>query len=1295
MTDPEMRSPYRGLTPYTEADASYFFGRSAEIATIAANLEVARLTVLYGPSGVGKTSVLRAGVIHQLQQRAQANFTWSGRPENIPVYFSHWQYDPLAGLAEASAAAVQPFLVEEASVMDGETASTAGMGNETAPEAGFITALRTWTSQTGSTLLFVLDQFEEYFLYHAAERGPGSFASVLSHAVNSPGLRANFLLSLREDALARLDRFKGEIPFLLDNRLSIAHLRRQEGYEAVTRPLLHYNTDHGANYSVEPALVESVLDQVARGKVVLAHQGAGMAGAEVEEGRIEAPYLQLVLTRLWAEETGRGSTLLRRQTLDELGGAEKIVSNYLDETMAGLPASRQAIAARFFDRLVTLGGAKIALSLDELTRYAKADPAAVRYVLQELQAKRLLRGVRSPAGETLYEIFHDVLAQAILDWQSRVPWRTAEHYLEAGLFDWRAARKTRQSELLLDYERYHYIWLQKGVFDSLTGEANEFLARTALYHGDSSFSHWISRLVNGEVGRVNAIISDYVLHQNEGVRKAAQSAILQAKQRCLLGERMLERLVGIFWNRFQSPSAPATRTPEEEPAGDTIAVHAQPQTPAPKINVREATSPLLWALRSFLSLPNRLRVAPVALRVWVRDHRASPVFVASASSLIVALLVLAGWRINENLRGSWQRESLVLAGSVSTTWLRSDPNIVYVMTPTGREVGSRATLWLYNRKTDQWRFLKQNLTSDPVLGLAVVEVGNRRRLYLSTLGTGLRRSDDNGATWQPINVGLHSYVIGKLVKDENDPNILYAGSLDSSGVFESRDGGDSWEDISGEELFGASILAMTYTNYEGGALIVSTSDARMFARKRGGTTWIPIWSYPLFGAVNALSPEATERQTVYAGTARGYVAVSLDGGGTWHPLPNKPPVVFGVNAVAAVPGRPHEAFLSTYGIGGNLIWKTEDRGESWSQIKDSQFTRESVFITIHEYEPDTLFAVGLPGFFETHSAGDSWLYRNPGAPIASIHRVAISPLPGGPTYAAVSGAIFSRTESLSKAWQRGYGVTALSVRTIVADPVDPARAFAGVYLPNRWSVLITENSGRTWQPAALPEIRQNLVNDTMALEIAKTEGSAILYAGTNGCGVIHSIDKGGHWESFGRRDCTLDPSAPKNVIDIAVDPHDADTIYVAADGTRVYVSQNRGQTWRGDALTLSHEIGEIEVDPEIPGRIYLIAGADGFWRSDDGGETWRRYSRGLEEKLLNNLVADASAAATLYLSSYSGEIWKTTDGGVRWTYIRENLTASTILDMTFDRQSKELVLSSGEAGLYRLKPGSLLGNRKE
>ena len=71
--------------------------------------------------------------------------------------------------------------------------------------------MRAWTSRV-RPLLVVLDQFEEYFLYHPDEDGAGTFAVEFPRLVNEPNLRVNFLLSIREDAWAKLDRFEGRIP---------------------------------------------------------------------------------------------------------------------------------------------------------------------------------------------------------------------------------------------------------------------------------------------------------------------------------------------------------------------------------------------------------------------------------------------------------------------------------------------------------------------------------------------------------------------------------------------------------------------------------------------------------------------------------------------------------------------------------------------------------------------------------------------------------------------------------------------------------------------------------------------------------------------------------------------------------------------------------------------------------------------------------------------------------------------------------------------------------------------------
>ena len=85
-------------------------------------------------------------------------------------------------------------------------------------------ALRLWSTFSTATSTSILDQVEEYFLYHPGEDDPNSFAVEFPAVVNTPDLRVNFLLAIREDALAKLDVFKGRIPNVLGNYLRLEHL---------------------------------------------------------------------------------------------------------------------------------------------------------------------------------------------------------------------------------------------------------------------------------------------------------------------------------------------------------------------------------------------------------------------------------------------------------------------------------------------------------------------------------------------------------------------------------------------------------------------------------------------------------------------------------------------------------------------------------------------------------------------------------------------------------------------------------------------------------------------------------------------------------------------------------------------------------------------------------------------------------------------------------------------------------------------------------------------------------------
>jgi hypothetical protein len=96
--DPSV-TPFRGLRSFEERDAAVFFGRDGDRRAVLANLLSARLTVVYGESGVGKTSLLRAGVLHELEEMSVVERSLSFRV----LRFADWQPNALTALKTAVA----------------------------------------------------------------------------------------------------------------------------------------------------------------------------------------------------------------------------------------------------------------------------------------------------------------------------------------------------------------------------------------------------------------------------------------------------------------------------------------------------------------------------------------------------------------------------------------------------------------------------------------------------------------------------------------------------------------------------------------------------------------------------------------------------------------------------------------------------------------------------------------------------------------------------------------------------------------------------------------------------------------------------------------------------------------------------------------------------------------------------------------------------------------------------------------------------------------------------------------
>jgi len=413
--------PYKGLAPFTGADAAYFFGRDDDAERIAACTITSKLTVLVGPSGVGKSSVLGARLPKELEAFVDGT---------LIVPFVRWDVGFYSALLEASrrlaqrnvATALAEPAESLAEALAGEAFITVQPALQPSTVEELTAALSTcqsieklaelWTETVQTPIVFVFDQFEQYFNSRpngTLEKpgGDGAFAVDLARTVNRRDLNAHVLISLREDALFELNRLRTRLPQILANTVRIEYLDTDAARQAICEPVRRFGRAHpGTPQDIEPELVEALLQAFAR---------------KSDPGHVDTPYLQLALERLWRLEAQAGSGWMRYATFEAVGFADGIAKGHFQDTLRTLSAEEQALCASIFHHMLTPSGMKIALPASDLANYADTDAETVEKVLRKLETgtSKIIRSVAAPQGEggRLYEIFHDVLAAPVLEWK--------------------------------------------------------------------------------------------------------------------------------------------------------------------------------------------------------------------------------------------------------------------------------------------------------------------------------------------------------------------------------------------------------------------------------------------------------------------------------------------------------------------------------------------------------------------------------------------------------------------------------------------------------------------------------------------------------------------------------------------------------------------------------------------------------------------------------------------------------------------------------------------------------------
>jgi hypothetical protein len=378
---PTPPAPFRQLAPLTEEDRGRLYGREADLAVITQHALYRRSVIYTAPSGTGKTSLLRAGLVPRL--------------DTLGVHAVY-----LRCRADSSAALAAAIWEDGAPLADANTIrarDVAAPAEDAAPGPTIATAIASWHRQHGGKLVLILDQVE-------AALGDDHFVNdVLGFAGWPAGADVAVVLSIREDHLARLlTRAQVIEPGIPVVRLP--PLGPEGARAAIIGPLTE------ARLAIEPELLDALLADLQR--------AASAIGPEMGWGTEPAvfpPHLQLACSVLY-EELDPGDATLTLAHYKRLGGFDAIVGEHLERVLdTELTDGSDAIARALFVALVTAGQERAMRPESELIAMV-GDAERVTVVLEVLRSRGLLVRVRGTDGEPCWELAHDSLVPRVLAW---------------------------------------------------------------------------------------------------------------------------------------------------------------------------------------------------------------------------------------------------------------------------------------------------------------------------------------------------------------------------------------------------------------------------------------------------------------------------------------------------------------------------------------------------------------------------------------------------------------------------------------------------------------------------------------------------------------------------------------------------------------------------------------------------------------------------------------------------------------------------------------------------------------
>jgi eukaryotic-like serine/threonine-protein kinase len=364
-------SPYRGLAAFAEDDAKYFFGRSNEIRTALAQLETWPMLAVIGPSGVGKSSFVHAGLVPAMRAIGGNWHVRVLRPGRIPVHRLAAVLEDALATGE-SAADLMPQLLEAPGL--------------------FGTMLRKAAARRNQSILVVVDQLEELFTLCDSDEVRQLFLAALLAAADDPTSPVRVVLSMRADFLDRLAGHKHFLGELSRGLFFLTAPDRENLRETIVRPA------ELAGYTFEDAWIVDDMLQAATSRGAL-------------------PLVSFAASRLW-EARDRQRKLLPVAAYNEMGGVGGAFARHADQVAAAVPPQSQILLRAIMTRMVTPEGTRAVVDHRELLSLSE-DQREIERILDQLVRARLIHLHTDADQGATVEIVHEML---ITEWPTLQRW---------------------------------------------------------------------------------------------------------------------------------------------------------------------------------------------------------------------------------------------------------------------------------------------------------------------------------------------------------------------------------------------------------------------------------------------------------------------------------------------------------------------------------------------------------------------------------------------------------------------------------------------------------------------------------------------------------------------------------------------------------------------------------------------------------------------------------------------------------------------------------------------------------